>query len=189
MSTKELSRGTWRDFEKLFRRPGEWGACWCIYYQREEPPPSDGLTLGQRAARNRRDKKKMVEEGASHGIIVYAGKEPIGWCQYGPKEEIPRIDRTRRYKGLKLRDEREKVWRISCFCVDRRHRGVGVAAKGLSAALKSIEKRGGGIVEAYPVTRRGALATWFGTVAMFEREGFEVVAPFGRSNVLMRKKV
>ena len=39
------------------------------------------------------------------------------------------------------------------------------------------------------MTRRGALATWFGTASMFEREGFEVVAPFGKSNVVMRKNV
>jgi GNAT superfamily N-acetyltransferase len=186
--TKELSKQTWPDFQKLFRKPGEWGACWCVYYQREKPRPSKGLTLQQRADGNRRDKGRLVGEGRAHGILVYHHGEPVGWCQYGPKEEIPRIDATRRYKGLGLEPE-EKLWRISCFSVDRRYRKRGVAKAGLAAALESIRRQGGGTVEAYPMTRRGALATWFGTVSMFRREGFREVAPFGRSNVLMRKSV
>jgi len=83
----------------------------------------------------------------------------------------------------------QKLWRITCFSVDRRFRGQGVATAALRAALRSIGEKGGGTVEAYPATRRGALAVWFGTVSMFEREGFRVVAPFGRSNVLVRREV
>ncbi|MDG6902505.1 MAG: GNAT family N-acetyltransferase [Nitrososphaerota archaeon] len=189
LSAKELSRRTWPDFEKLFRKPGEWGACWCVYYQREKPPPSAGMGVQERAERNRRDKEELVRGGMSHGIVVYSGKDPVGWCQYGPKEEAPRIDATRRYRSLSPSYGGTKVWRISCFCVDRRHRKEGVAAYALNAALRSIERKGGGVVEAYPATNKGALATWFGTVSMFEREGFRVVAPFGKSNALMTRKV
>lgn len=186
--TKELSKKTWPDFQRLFEKPGEWGACWCVYYQRDRPPPSEGMSLQQRVDRNRRDKEAMVEKGRSHGIIVYDGKDPVGWCQYGEKEEIPRIDAMRRYKALGLEEE-GRLWRISCFSVDRGHRKMGVAKVALAAALDSIREQGGGVVEAYPVTRGGALATWFGTVSMFEAHGFRVVAPFGRSNVLMRKTI
>jgi len=191
LSAKELTTKTWPDFERLFEKPGEWGACWCIYYQRARPLPrsaTSGLSPDQRAARNREDKKGLVKEGRSHGIIVYNDKEPIGWCQYGPREELPRIDAGRKYRGLKLPEER-KLWRITCFCVDRRYRNRDVASFGLEAALKSIRESGGGTVEAYPVTHRGALAAWFGTVSMFMEQGFEVVAAFGKSNVLVRRKV
>ena len=189
--TRELSKKTWGDFERLFRKPGEWGACWCVYYQRPGPLPkaeTAGSTLEQRAAKNRRDKKDLVEMGGAHGILVYSNKEPVGWCQYGPKEELPRIDAGRKYRGIHL-DGDARLWRITCFCVDRKYRGRNVASVGLSAALESIRKKGGGTVEAYPVTRRGALAAWFGTVSMFRQQGFEVVAPFGKSNVLMRRKL
>lgn len=190
--TKELSTRTWHDFEKLFGKPGEWGACWCIYYHRPKPLPRaerERMTLQQRAARNRRDKKGLVLEGESHGILVYSGSDPVGWCQYGLKHELPRIDGGRKYRKLSLGDGGERLWRITCFCVDREHRNQGVAEAGLDAALHSIGRKGGGTVEAYPVTRRGALATWFGTVSMFRRQGFEVVAPFGKSNVVMRRTI
>jgi hypothetical protein len=55
--------------------------------------------------------------------------------------------------------------------------------------MEAIGRNGGGIVEAYPATHGKAVATWFGTIGMFEREGFAIVRPFGKSNVLVRKEV
>ena len=117
---------------------------------------------------------------------MYDGAEPIGWCQYGPREELPRIDAARNYKALGL-DGGEKIWRVTCLSVDRAYRRRGVAKLALAAALDSIKARGGGTVEPYPVTHRWALAVWFGTKSMLEREGFEVVGPYGKSGVVMRK--
>ena len=42
-------------------------------------------------------------------------------------------------------------------------------------------------MEGFPVTNPRAVAVWFGSVSMFEREGFRVVAPFGASQVLVRR--
>lgn len=87
----------------------------------------------------------------------------------------------------------ERLWRITCFFVDRRYRRKGVAKAGLKAALTSIKERGGGVVEAYPVVSKKMAAVpewlWFGTPGMFEKEGFREVAPLGTSLVLMRKKI
>lgn len=147
------------------------------------------LTKEQRATRNRRDKKDLVGKGCSHGILVYSRREPVGWCQYGPKEELPRIDAGRMYKKLSFDSGSKRLWRITCFWVDRRHRDRGVASAGLKAALDSIRKKGGGMVEAYPAAHKGFPADWFGTLSMFKKEGFEVVAPFGKRNVMVRRTV
>jgi GNAT superfamily N-acetyltransferase len=82
-----------------------------------------------------------------------------------------------------------KLWRLTCFFVDRDFRKKGVAGVALRAALDSIQKQGGGIVEAYPPTSKegGSWALWFGTVAMFEREGFKAHAKLGEKHLLMRK--
>ncbi|MDA4128261.1 MAG: GNAT family N-acetyltransferase [Thaumarchaeota archaeon] len=143
----------------------------------------------KRAARNRQQKRELVENGRSHGILVYAEGDPVGWCQYGPKEELPRIDNNRRYRGLTAEGGMNRLWRITCFVVDKKYRKRGVARAALKAALEAIRKKGGGRVEAYPITRWGAYAEYRGTVSMFQKEGFKIVATFGKHNVVMRRTI
>lgn len=188
-TARELGTETLADFEKLATRQG---SCWCMYYQRPKPVRRGGTAEEHRAI-NRRDKARLVREGRSHAILVYEDSAPIGWCQYGPREELPRIDAGRNYRKVGPSGEGAKLWRITCFFVDRPHRGKGVAKFALRAALDSIKRQGGGIVEAYPVvsSKMAAVAEWrwFGTPSMFESEGFQFVAGLGTSGVLMRKTI
>jgi GNAT superfamily N-acetyltransferase len=151
----------------------------------------------ERGVRNRREKRALVEKGCAHGILVYTNEAPVGWCQYGPAEELPRIDNSRKYRGLAPEGGTKRLWRITCFVVDKKYRRRGVASAALKAALGAIRKRGGGLVEAYPITRWESRAfgneSTNGTVSMFEKEGFKIVAPFGSTrfstHVLVRKTV
>jgi hypothetical protein len=140
---------------------------------------------------NKKTKKAPVKKRRTHGIIVYSGKTPIGWVQYGPKPELPRLDASKPYQKLSLNDEGKRFWRITCFFVDRNNRRRGVAGFGLNAALASIKKKGGGIVEAYPSTKptKGASLMWSGTASMFADAGFDVASQLGKSSVVMRKFV
>lgn len=188
-TTKELSPKTFGDFERLAVRQG---GCWCVYYQRARPQPK-GVSDDERVRLNRRDKKRYVMEGRAHAILVYEGGEPVGWCQYGPREELPRIDGGRFYRKVGAPAGPGRLWRITCFFVDRKRRRRGAAKAGLAAALESIGRQGGGVVEAYPVVSEGMTSSpewmWFGVPSMFEREGFAKVAELGTSRVLMRKAV
>ena len=163
-----------------------------MYYQRSKPIGRK-LPIAEWKKINRRDKKTLVWQGRSHAILVYEGKTAIGWCQYGAQAELPRIDAGRNYRKVGPPVGAEKLWRITCFFVDRAYRGRGVSKIALKAALDSIKKQGGGIVEAYPVvsTKMAAVPEWrwFGTPGMFRKEGFRTVAPLGTSGVLMRKTV
>lgn len=197
LTVKELDTTTWPDFERLFAKHGIPSYCWCLYYQREQSREREmkeaGLLERDMREHNRRRKKELVAAGKSHGILAYLGNQPVGWCAYGPKDEFPRVDRGPYYKRVGpagLAGEHRRLWRIVCMVVDKDHRGKGVAAAALRAALQSIRRQGGGIVEAYPVvaTKGGSQSIWFGTVGMFEREGFKRVAPMGAS-VLMRKTI
>jgi GNAT superfamily N-acetyltransferase len=67
------------------------------------------------------------------------------------RDELPRIDAGRDYRKVAPAPEIRTLWRVTSFFVDRDHRGQGVAQVALRAALDSIGKKGGGIVEAYPV--------------------------------------
>lgn len=187
-TSRELTPARWGDFERFFGRYGGVQAgCWCMFYHRDGP--NGPLDDPARHESNRRDHRELLSRGRAHGILVYRNREPIGWCQFGRREELPRIEHGRKYRALAPRLGEAAAWRITCFFVDRPYRRSGVAGFALHAALQAIERRGGGIVEAYPTTRRGAVATWFGTRAMFEREGFRVVRPFGESHVLVRRRL
>jgi len=68
---------------------------------------------------------------------------------------------------------------------------------GAERSAQSYTKKGGGIVEAYPISRWESYAfgneSTHGTASMFEKVGFETVASFGKTrfstHVLMRKTV
>jgi GNAT superfamily N-acetyltransferase len=139
-----------------------------------------------RREHNRKRMKALAEAGCAHGILAYEGEKPVGWCAYGRKSEFPQIDRGRAYR--KLPPAPEDVWRIVCFVVAVGHRRKGVASATLRAALESIRRQGGGLVEAYPAAtpEQGRYRLWFGTRSMFQREGFQEVAGLG-SSVLVRK--
>ncbi len=92
-------------------------------------------------ALNQKEKKALVKHDRSHGILVYAGNQAVGWCQYGPREELPRIDSGRNYSKLDLpSDQDRKLWRLTCFFVDRDFRKKGLARVALKAAAKLGEK-------------------------------------------------
>jgi ribosomal protein S18 acetylase RimI-like enzyme len=188
-STKQLTRRTWSDFERLFETHPAPGAypCWCMHNHRsgQEKKTTSRATW---IKRNHTDKRALVEQGRSDGILVYSHGEPVGWCQYGLVEELPRIDNNPQYRKLASCID-SALWRITCFVVHKKYRRRGVARTALRAALTVIQNKGGGLVEAYPIKRWGAYADYRGTVSMFKKEGFEIVAPLGESNVLMRRKL
>jgi len=65
-------------------------------------------------------------------------------------KELPRIDNSRKYRGLAPENEKKPLWRITCFAVIKKYRRRGVASAALQAALRSIKQKGGGLVEAFP---------------------------------------
>jgi len=188
-TVKELSLSTWPDFEKLGVKQG---GCWCMYYARPRPV-GKGLSTEEWKKINRKDKETLVRQGRSHAILVYDEKTPVGWCQYGSRDELPRIDAGRGYRKVRQPVGAEKIWRITCFFVDKQYRGQGVSKIALHAALESIRNKGGGVVEAFPVVSKKMAAVpewrWFGTPNMFKRERFKPVAPLGTSGLLMRRTI
>ncbi len=183
-TTRELSLRTLADFERLAEKQG---GCSCMFYQRARPVRATSPAAAR--ARNRRDKRALIRARRAHAVLVYDGRTPVGWCQYGPADELPRIDAGRGYRKVGRPGADAPLWRITCFFVDREHRGRRIATYALHAALESIARQGGGIVEAYPVVSEKMAAVaewrWFGTPGMFEKEGFRRVAPLGTSGVLM----
>ena len=175
---KPLKRTTWPDFARLVEKHnGVWGGCWCMSFHLQS-----GFS-GRSALQNRDDKERRVLEGKTHAALVYDGPSMVGWCQFGPAAELPRIRNKRTYlDGL----ERLRIGESLLFSVDRDPRGNGVASAALEGALQLIAKLGGGSVESCPEDVEGRrVSTSFlhnGTLSMFERHGFKRLRRLGKNH-------
>jgi GNAT superfamily N-acetyltransferase len=151
---------------------------------------AEGVGRTKTAAQNRSEKECRVREGRAHAALVYDGATCVGWCQFGPPDELPRIKHKRAYlEGLaELPD-----WRITCFFVDKSYRGKGVAAAALKGALGEIARLGGGRVESYPeaVDGRSVSGAFLhnGTVSIFESQGFARTRRLGKNHWVVTKVV
>lgn len=180
-STKPLVGATWPHFAALVERHnGVWGGCWCMAFH---APPAG-------AAGNRAAKEALVREGRAHAALVFDGAACVGWCQFGPTVELPRIKHRRAYEeGLTSLPD----WRITCFFSDKAYRGKGVAAAALAGALAEIARLGGGRVESYPEDAEGrSVAGAFlhnGTLAMFEQQGFTRSRKIGKHHWVVERNV
>jgi hypothetical protein len=182
---RALDEATWPDFADLVERHnGVWGGCWCMGFHAE------GVGRGRTPEQNRSNKERRVREGRAHAALVYDGATCVGWCQFGPPDELPRIKRKRAYEdGLVAPPD----WRITCFFAGSRYRRRGVAATALGGALDEIARLGGGTVESYPEDAAGRSVSGSflhnGTVAMFERHGFERTRRIGKHHWVVKKIV
>lgn len=87
-----------------------------------------------------------MRTGRAHAALVLDENGAAqGWCQYGSPQELPNIKHKRKYE---LSPPPLPDWRITCFYVDRKQRGQGIARAALEGALDQISKLGGGRVEA-----------------------------------------
>jgi GNAT superfamily N-acetyltransferase len=120
---------------------------------------------------NRERKLARVRAGTTHAALVFDGADCVGWCQFGPPDELPRIKNRAAYEKsvTKLPD-----WRIACNFVGKGHRRKGVATAALAGALDLIAGLGGGSVEGYPEAA-GAVPAGFlfnGALSTYEQLGF-----------------
>jgi len=180
---RPLGPDTWASYAALIaRHGGVWGGCWCMGFH--EKTPGWGVSADLLQA----EKQALVMEGRAHAALVFDGEVCLGWCQYGPPAELPRIKHRKAYGAEDLPD-----WRITCFFVDKTARGQGVAEAALIGALGLIGQAGGGVVHSMPEEHGGRKVSgsflWNAEIGMFDRAGFERVRKLGKNAWLVRKAV
>jgi ribosomal protein S18 acetylase RimI-like enzyme len=173
-TTPPLDASTWDAFAELVERNnGIFGGCWCIGFHPERE---------QKGISHRAVKEDRVRTGRAHAALVLDENGTAqGWCQYGSPEELPSIKHKREYdKDAPPHPH----WRITCFYVDTKHRGHGIARAALEGALDQITQAGGGLVEAIPEVTTGRAAQgrflYSATVELFEQCGFTRVRQVGK---------
>lgn len=171
-TTRLLTPETWDDFATLVEaNNGVWGGCWCIGFHPE------GFGSTPSVAGNRAAKQAHTNAGTVHQMLVYAGDQCVGWCQFGPPAELPNIKNRKSY-DREADASPAPAWRIGCIFTGSKHRGRGVARAAVTAVLSEITAAGGSVIEAYPeqveerAPQRGAFLHT-GPESLFEEFGFE----------------
>jgi GNAT superfamily N-acetyltransferase len=174
----------WPDLEALFGTAADPSSCWCMYW-RYSATEYQAMVGGAR----RRRLKELVDAGRLVGLLAYVGGEAVGWCSLSPRRDFGRLQRSPTLKPVDDAD----VWSIVCFFVHRTHRRRGIASVLIRAAIEAARERGAEALEGYPVVptsaKLPAAAAFPGTVALFERAGFEEVARRSPARAIMRYRL
>jgi GNAT superfamily N-acetyltransferase len=142
-----------------------------------------GKTQGGRG--NRSAFKKLIEKGEAPGLLAYEDGKAVGWCALAPREAYPGLARARNLKPV---DDRP-VWSVSCFFIERGHRGQGLASALLGAAKGFAAERGAKLLEGYPCEPRKGLPDvfyWTGVRSAFEKAGFRLAERRGSRSIMRR---
>jgi hypothetical protein len=173
ITSRQLSKRTWPYFERLFAaNGGVWGGCWCMYYHRA------GRFDSKAYEKNRDEKRLLVSQRKAHGTVIFCGRDPVGWCQFGPKEELSRIDGKRGYRPTS-----PDAWRVTCLFIAPGHRRSGLATFAVRESVSAMNRVGVEAVEAYPVEgERSATLLWSGTPGLFKKIGFRRAGVLGKGS-------
>jgi predicted GNAT family acetyltransferase len=177
LTFREVTRDTWRDFERLFESPGAPKYCWCMVWRRtsEEAKHHDGPD-------RKRQMKARIGKGIPVGLIAYVEDEPTAWVSIAPRESYRNLGGPEPVPG-------ETIWSLVCFYVPRRLRGDGMVYRLIEAAVEHAREKGATVVEAYPVDEAAPSYRFMGFVPAFEKAGFREVGRAGTRRHVMRREL
>lgn len=169
VETHPVTPARFDDFADVVNRNRRSTHCWCVTH-RLRSADVDELGGGDREQAMRR----LCERELPPGVVAYADGIPVGWCNIGPRADIPALVHSRKIRPI---DDTE-VWSIVCVVIRGGHRRRGLTSPLLEGAVAYAQEHGAPAVEAYPVDPPGRMDTtmaFVGTRAMFEQVSFEVV--------------
>jgi GNAT superfamily N-acetyltransferase len=182
VETFPLTPDRWPDLETLFGPRGACAGCWCMWWRL-----SPATFKRDKGAANRQSFQSLVHTTPTPpGLLAYVGPVPVGWCAVAPREEYPRLERSRTLARL----DDAPVWAITCFFVARAYRRRGVTTRLLADAAAYAADRGARIVEGYPIDPDSpnipVVFAWTGFVSAFRQAGFVEAARRSPSRPIMR---
>jgi GNAT superfamily N-acetyltransferase len=141
----------------------------------------------RQGAGNREAFRRLVQRGPAPGLLAYLDGRPAAWVAVAPRATYPGLGRSQVLAPI---DERP-VWSVVCLFVDRRFRRRGLTVALLQAAADHVRRRGGKILEGYPIDAHGqavpAAFAWTGLASAFRWAGFREVARRSPTRPIMRK--
>jgi ribosomal protein S18 acetylase RimI-like enzyme len=194
VTVRRVDEVPWSDAETVFGTKGDPAGCWCQFYKVGRAEFS--ALGGAGCASLLRDQVHDAARNGSPtpGLLAYLGNEPVGWVAVEPRTRYPSALRGKVVTGSSTEaPDDESVWAIVCFVVRVGFRRRGIAGALISAAVGHARDRGARVIEGYPVAVEekqnvNAAELYHGTVSLFERAGFSVLARpvAGRALVTLR---
>lgn len=157
---------------------GDGASCWCRWLL-ETRAAFDASSREQRRAALLAE---LDTAAVAPGLVASVDGAGAGWVRVAPRPAQPGVLRTRIVRsGSDEPADDPAVWAITCFVVRREHRGSGLAATLLEAAVHHAVEHGARVIEGYPVDRAERPSTtaaelWHGTTGLFTRAGFAETA-------------
>jgi GNAT superfamily N-acetyltransferase len=137
----------------------------------------------QNSSKDERERMLRAQVAAtpSPALIAYVDGEAAAWVRVGPRTEQRRLARTKLFAGAGAEPwDDSTVWAVTCFVVRREHRGLGLTARLLAAAVDHARANGARAIEAYPtdteVAKKRPNDLYVGVLSVFEDAGFREVA-------------
>ena len=157
-------------------------SCWCQRF------------LRHREADNRSALRREVQDAeVPIGLLAYLDDKVVGWTRVVPRWTLPGITENRALS--RILDDDPNAWWVSCFVLRREHRGKGIGAELLNAAVAWAARHGASVLDGHPVDTRALVGTpspsaiFTGTLAMFQRAGFTEIGRTYPTRPVMRHKL
>ena len=167
--TQPVTSDRFEDFADVINPNRRATHCWCLSH-RLRVKDIEELGGGNRETAMR----ALCERAHPPGVVTYLDGVPVGWCNIGPRSEIPRLVHSSLIRPV----DDVPVWSIVCVVVRSGHRKRGVTGHLLEGAIEYARSEGAPAVEAHPVDPPGRMDTtmaFVGTRSMFQRAGFRVI--------------
>lgn len=185
ITTELATISRWDDVQHSLTGGGDGRSCQCIW------PVLRNKDWNTTTVDERRELlHDEIEAGPPPGLVAYVSGEAAGWIRIGPRTSQLRIPNTKAIATATREPlDDPAVWAVTCFVVRREHRGLGLNAELLRAAIPFARESGARLIEGYPVDaaakQHPSNELFHGTLSTFLGEGFREVAALSRGRVLV----
>jgi GNAT superfamily N-acetyltransferase len=160
--------------------------CWC------QAPRGRAVGYGKAEPGARREAlRDQLYEAPAPGMLAYVDGEVAGWCGFGPRPRLPRLEHSKTIPKI----DDLPVWSILCFNIRVGYRRKGVASALLAGVVDYARRSGAPGLEAYPIDPEGGRVDagfgYVGVTPMFDKLGFRRIVETAahsdrRPRILMR---
>jgi GNAT superfamily N-acetyltransferase len=191
ISVVPANEASWEDLQAVFGTRGTASWCQCQRYKLRPREAFAKFPVEERAHRLRQQTDcGHPESDSTSGIVAYLDGEPVGWCAVEPRSAYEGLVRNARvpWEGREEDKTDDRIWAVTCLLTRAGFRKRGVSRALARAAVDFARERGARAIEAYPMTRKDAIAEELhvGTEGVFAEAGFAEVSRPTLRRVVMR---